>query len=312
MNEDERESARRGLWFAVAAYGAWGLIPLYFKLLVAIAPTEVLAHRVVWSFVFLLGVMAVVRRWSELAVVLRNRWAMATLVASTVLIAANWFTFIDAVTRGEVLQASLGYFITPLANVLLGLVFLGERLRPAQWLAVLLAAAGVANLTLASGHTPWIALALVTTFSLYGLLRKTVAADALLGLFVETAILLPSAIAYLVWLGARGQGTAMNTGTATLAALLLSGVVTAVPLLCFAAGARRLRLATLGLIQYLAPSLQFLVAVVVFGEPFAATQVVTFACIWIAVVIYTIDSLVGYRQQVAPVAAEVEASLAEP
>jgi chloramphenicol-sensitive protein RarD len=209
----------------------------------------------------------------------------------------NWLTYIYAVAIHQVLQASLGYFITPLMNVLLGVLFLKERLRPYQVAGILLAAIGVVNLGLLSGQLPWIAMTLATTFAFYGLLRKTLAVDGLIALYVETLFLLVPSLACLGWYAVQGTSALVDDDGSILALLALGGVVTTVPLLLFAAAARRLRFATLGVLQYLAPTVQFLLAVTVFGEPFSTAQLVSFACIWSAVAIYTFDSLRSYRRE---------------
>lgn len=293
---------RNGLLFGVVAYGLWGLIPLYFKLVASVTPLEVLAYRVVWSCLLLAVILTVVRQWGALQGVFRSRASMMSLLGSTVLIAVNWLIYIYAVTNDQVLQSSLGYFITPLMNVLLGVLVLGERLRKAQIAALALAATGVVILALYVGALPWIALSLAGTFSLYGLLRKTVAADSLVALSVETILLAPLCGLYLLALPLAAGLTARQVGalpTSLNMHLLLSfsGPMTVVPLLCFASAARRLRLTTLGILQYSAPTIQFVLAVLVFREPFSPTQLVSFCFIWAAVLIYTIESLWSYQNE---------------
>lgn len=295
----ERAATRRGLGYGLLAYAWWGMIPLYFKSVRHVPPWEVLAHRVLWSCVLLALVITVGRRWNLFVQALANRRALLTLAATTALIATNWFTYITAITAGDVLQASLGYFITPLANVMLGVIFLHEQMRRLQVVAIVIAVAGVVMLAVLGGEFPWIALTLAVSFSLYGLLRKTVEVDGLLGLFIETMFLLPLACLALGWLSLNGRGAFRLDNLPTDGLLMLGGAVTAVPLLSFAAAARRLRLATLGFLQYLAPSLQFLLAVLVFGEPFSRWQIASFACIWFAIVLYTLDSLGPYWRAVA-------------
>jgi chloramphenicol-sensitive protein RarD len=203
---------RKGLVYALGAYGLWGLIPLYFKTISNVSPLEILAHRVVWSFLLLAVIVTACRRWTELSAVLRSRKVVLTLLATTGLIAVNWLTYIYAVSANQVLQSSLGYFITPLMNVLLGVLFLKERLRTNQVLSILLAIVGVLNLGIVGGRLPWIALLLSISFSFYGLLRKTVAADGLLGLFVETLLLFPLAVSYIVWIEQRGMAVFGSAG----------------------------------------------------------------------------------------------------
>jgi chloramphenicol-sensitive protein RarD len=295
--EERPDHARAGLLYGLAAYGLWGLVPLYFKAIVQVPPAETLAHRVVWSVVFLAGVLSLTGRWPDLVRCFRSRPLLLILLASTLLIGLNWFVFIYAVSQRQVLETSLGYFITPLVNVLLGMVFFGERLRPRQWLALTLAAGGVLILAVAAGQVPWIALTLAVSFGTYGLLRKMAPIDGLISLAVETLLLFPAAVGFLgflAWDDAISWGAIDRT---TDVLLPLSGVVTTVPLLCFGAAARRLRLSTLGFLQYLSPSLAFLLAVGPFGEPFTTEQMASFGCIWTALAIYSADSVLAYRRR---------------
>lgn len=288
------KASHTGILYGIAAYGLWGLIPLYFKSVAHVAPLEILAHRALWSFVMLAILVRVLNRWREVGRGLCNGRLMLMLGLTTLLLAANWLTFIYSVLTKHVLQASLGYFINPLVNVLLGVLFLRERLRPWQVVSIVLALIGVVVLTTYVGQVPWIALTLATTFGLYALLRKLMSVDGLVSLAVETLVLLPIALVYLSYLGATGIATGRSSST--LGLLLLSGPVTTVPLLFFGAAARRLRLSTLGIVQYLTPSLHFLLAVFAFREPFSMAQVASFACIWTAIAIYTADSFRALRQ----------------
>lgn len=287
---------RTGFLYALAAFGFWGLGPIYFKAVAHVPPLEVLGHRVVWTVVLTALLIAAARDWTTLRRALSSRRVLLTLALSGSLVACNWLIFIHAVVSGQVLEASLGYFINPLLNVLLGMVFLKETLRPWQALAVLLAAAGTANLALSVGSLPLIALGLAFTFGVYGLLRKTVKIEAVNGLFVETTLVLPLALGYLTWIGLRSEGQFVAGGTTTTLLLMAAGLVTALPLVWFTAGARRLRYGTIGIIQYLAPTLQFLLAVVVFREPFGRAHLVTFGLIWTGLAIYTADSLAFQRR----------------
>lgn len=289
---------QRGILLGTAAYASWGLFPLYFKAVASVAPVEVLAHRGLWSFVVLAGLVALLGRWAELRRELRSGKLLLMLAFSTLLIGANWLAFIYAVISGQVLQASLGYFINPLVSVLLGVVFLRERLRPYQMLSMALALVGVLVLAGLVGEVPWIALALAATFALYGLMRKIMPVDGLTSLTVETLAMAPIAAAYLAYLAASRPSA--DHDWAMLGLLMLSGPVTTVPLLFFGAAARRLRLSTLGILQYLTPTLQFLLAVVAFREPFSHAQIVSFACIWTAVGIYTADSFRAAQQAQPP------------
>jgi len=276
--------------YALAAYLWWGMVPIYFKAVAYVPAMEVLAHRIVWSVVLLIILMRVYGRWRTALEALRCPKTVITLCVTTLLLALNWFTFIWAVAHDQVLQASLGYFINPLLSVLLGFVFLGERLRRWQMFSVALATVGVIYLTIACGQMPAVALILATTFGVYGLLRKTAKVDALVGLTVETVLIGPFALAYLIYLGVGGVGFFATVSRGTDLLLAFAGVVTAVPLLWFANAARRLRLSTLGFLQYIAPSLQFLLAVAAYGEIFTKEHLITFTCIWTALVIYSIDT----------------------
>lgn len=280
---------RAGALSAVSAFLMWGLFPLYWKLLSAVPALEVVAHRTVWSFVSVAAFVTLRRGWAEARSVLWHRPTLVMLSASALLIGFNWLLFIWAVLHAHIVEASLGYYINPLVNVLLGVVLLRERLSRPQKLAVALAGAGVLVLTVGHGRLPWIALALALSFGLYGLVRKTVKADAVVGLLGETALLVPFAAGYLVLAGVRGVG-AFGAGSPGISLLLaFGGAVTAVPLVLFARGARALPLSTVGLIQYLSPSIQFLLAVLVFREPFALVQGVAFVCIWCALALLTWD-----------------------
>lgn len=274
----------------MACYAWWGLAPIYFRAIRHVPTAEVLAHRILWSLLFLAVLVAWWGKGAEIRQALHDVRARRILVATTLLIAVNWLTFIWAVAHDEVLQASLGYYMNPLINVFLGFVFLRERLRRAQWWSVALAAAGVSYLTVSVGQAPWIALILGWTFGFYGLLRKTVRADPLTGLLVETMFLTPAAVGYLTWLLVTGTGTFAAHSRATDLLLLAAGVVTATPLLWFTHAARRLRLTTVGFLQYLAPSLHLLLAVVYFGESFTPVHRTSFACIWTALALFTLDA----------------------
>jgi chloramphenicol-sensitive protein RarD len=279
---------RRGILQACLAYVCWGLFPLYFKALQAVPPLELLAHRVLWSMLFVAGLLALKRRWSWIVPAWRDARVLRAFAASSLLISANWFLYIWAVVHDRIVEASLGYFINPLVNVLLGAFVLHERLRRGQWAAVALAAAGVAWLTWQAGALPWIALLLACSFAGYGLLRKTAPLGALEGLAMETLMLGPLAIALLAALWVRGAASFPHAGPLTLALLAAAGPITAVPLLLFAAGARRIPFSLLGLLQYIGPTLQLLVGVAVFHEPFGA-RAAGFAAIWAALALYTLE-----------------------
>jgi len=289
MTHRSRPVDSTGVAYAAAAYAAWGLFPVYFRLLAGVPAPEILAHRIVWSAAFLVALLTALRQWRDVRQTLRTPGALATLAATALLISTNWLIYIWAVNSGRVLDASLGYFVNPLVTVLLGVAFLRDRLSRLQKVAVLLAAAGVGVLVVSAGRIPWIALSLALTFGLYGLLRKQLRVDALSGLFAEVALLAPAALLYLAWIASRGDA---HFGTITRSTVLLaaSGVVTAIPLLWFAAGVQRLRLSTVGVLQYLNPTMQFGIAVFVFGEPFTRTTAISFGCIWASLAIYTADA----------------------
>lgn len=280
-----------GVLYAVAAYTSWGAFPLYFKALQQFAPLEVLLHRMVWSLAFIVIVLGVRRHWAWIGAALRQPKIVAGFAASALLLAANWFIYIWAVNNGRVVDASLGYFINPLFNVLLGALLLHERLRPVQWAAVGLAAAGVAWLTWQGGGLPWIALLLAITFGLYGLLRKTAALGALEGLALETLLLFPLAAGYLALLTLQGRNGFLDAAPAAQWLLIAAGPITAIPLLLFAAGARRIPLSLLGLLQYIGPTLQLLLGVWLYHEPFGGARLAGFALIWSALAVYSAESL---------------------
>ncbi len=295
---ESKKSLQTGVLLGIAAYFFWGFFPAFFKLVDHLSPLIILCHRIVWSFAFLVLLIIITRRQAEVFAMLRQRKVLLTLCASTLLIAGNWLTFLYAVNAGHVLQSSLGYFITPLFTILLGFLFLGERLHRWQNVSLLLAASGVLTLTVAQGELPWISLLLAFTFGTYSLLRKKLSIDALIGLLVETLLLAPFALLFLFY--AESQGTAFF-GELSLDPLflMLSGVVTAIPLLLFAASARRLRLATVGFLQYITPTLHFLLAIFAFREPFSTVHAISFTLIWVALVIYSVASL--RRTKVYPV-----------
>jgi chloramphenicol-sensitive protein RarD len=282
---------RTGILYAIAAYAIWGVLPIYLKALRHVSPLEILLHRVVWSFAFLLAVLAARRRWGWLKPALRSPAVVGRSVASAALLSVNWLVYIWAVNSGRVVDASLGYFITPLINVLFGVVLLRERLRPGQWLSVAMAGTGVVWLTARLGELPWVSLVLAVSFGSYGLLRKTSSLGALEGLTLETVLLSPLAAAVLGRLHAGGQTAFGHADAGTHALLLLAGPITAVPLLLFAAGMRRIPLSLLGILQYVSPTLQFLLGVFLYQERFDAMKLVGFLFIWSAVAVYSAEGL---------------------
>lgn len=282
-------SQQRGLPYALAAYGIWGFVPLFFKLLDSVPPVEVLSQRIVWSLPFCFIIMLFRRQVGEYIAALRNARVLRLLLASSLLIALNWLVYIYAIFTDHVLAASLGYYLNPLVNVLLGMVFLGERLSRLQGVAVVVAAIGVAILLAGALDTLWISLTLALSFGTYGLIRKVVPVGSLPGLAIETTLLLPVSMAaagYYLWIGdGRGFGSDLETSWLLAAA----GVVTAVPLLLFATAARRMSYAALGIVQYLAPTLQFLLGLFIFNEPLKPAQLFCFLLIWISIAVFSFD-----------------------
>lgn len=281
-----------GILYAASAFILWGIFPLYFHAIRAVPPLEILGHRMLWSLLFLAIVLTVRQQWKWLPQVVRQPRVLGAFIASALLLSSNWFVYIWSVNNGHVLDASLGYFINPLINVMLGMLVLKETLRRGQWLAIGLAACGVAWLTWSAGELPWIALILGISFACYGLLRKTAALAALEGLSLETMLLFPLALGYVLWLTVHGQNTFINTDTgATRWLLAAAGPITAIPLLLFAAGARKISMSALGLLQYLSPSLQALLGVWVFHEAFPSERLIGFAIIWTALALYVAEGL---------------------
>ena len=283
---------RLALMAALSCYLIWGFVPLVFQAVnrLGVGPWEILAHRIVWSIPVAFLFVFLAKQGGHLREVLRNRRTLAWLFLSSLLIATNWVVFIWAVTSNRMLESSLGYYINPLVNVLLGVVVLGERLRRQQWLAVGFAAAGVSYLTWQAGALPWIALMLALSFGGYGLLRKTVGVDAMAGLGTETLLTSPIAIAYLVYCELQGDGAFLKGDIGMLLMLALSGLLTALPLWLFSYGARRVPYSTVGLLQYIGPTISLALGVLVLHEPFGATRAVGFVFIWIGCLIYAIDS----------------------
>jgi chloramphenicol-sensitive protein RarD len=285
-----------GVIYAGSAFLIWSLGPIYWKALGAVPPLEIILHRVVWAFIFLLVLIFLGRRWDELFRALKDLKILLMLSATAVILGLNWWLYIWAINNNYMLQGSLGYYINPLVNVLFGVLFLRERLRPTQVLAVLLAAVGVVYLTISYGSFPWIALALASSFGLYGLIRKVAPVGPLVGLSIETMLLTTPAAVYLIHLGAKGSGSFLRGSVRIDLLLLGTSVLTAVPLTFFTAGARRINLSTLGLLQYIAPTGMFLLAVFYYHEPFSRVQVWTFIMIWTALAIYSTDSVIFFRR----------------
>jgi chloramphenicol-sensitive protein RarD len=277
---------RVGLLQGVLAYGLWGIVAAYWKLLADVDPIELIAHRALWGLIAFAAIVVVAGRWSAFVAALRDLRLVGVMALSGALLAVNWTVFVSATIHGHLLDASLGYFINPLVSVALGMLVLRERLTRLQWVAIALATVGVALLTWRAGRVPWVALVLAATFGLYGLVRKTARVDALVGSTVETVLLAPIAAIYLAWLGG---GAIADAGAREFALIAGTGVVTAVPLVLFTSAARRLPLSTVGFLQYLAPTGQFLLAVLAFGEPLAHDRLLAFGWIWAGLVVFSID-----------------------
>ncbi|PZV08508.1 MAG: EamA family transporter RarD [Leptolyngbya sp.] len=291
----DRPDTRLGTIYALLAYSTWGLLPIYWKLLGAASAVEVLSHRMIWSAVFLVGILLVQRRLGDLQLLLRSPSKVLVLLLTASLLTFNWGLYIYGVNSDRVVEASLGYYINPLVTVLLGFIFLKERLYRGQQVAVALAVVGVGYFIWQLGTVPWIALALAISFAFYGLLRKVVAVAPLVGLAVETLLITPLVLLVVSWLAVSGQGHFGESLPITLL-FIGAGVATSMPLLWFNKAAKQLTLATLGFFQYLAPSLSLLLGVFVYGEPFTNTHLVTFGCIWSALLIYSVSSLRAKRQ----------------
>jgi len=288
-----------GFLLGLTAYALWGVLPVYFKALSAVPAVDIVAHRILWSLPFLAILILVTRGWDKVRAVASRPRTLGILFVTALLIGGNWLLYVYAVTSGHILAASFGYYLNPLANVLLGRFVLREKLVRMQWAAVAIAAAGISVLAAGALGQLWLSIALCVSFALYGLLRKIVPADALTGLAVETAILFPLAIAWLGWLALASQPVLGTTGMET-GLLVFSGVISTTPLLLFTAAARRLPYSTLGMLQFLAPTLQFLIAVLVYGEPFTLAHAIAFVAIWTALALYVVAMLRSPRLPQAP------------
>lgn len=283
----------RGIWYGLVAYGLWGFLPIYWKTLQQIPALEIMGNRVIWSLITMSLLLTGLRQWDWVRRL--DRATLITFAAIAGLIGVNWYIYIWAVNAGFIVETSLGYFINPLVNVLLGALFLGERLRKVQYIAVGLAAAGVIYLTLSYGALPWIALSLAFTFGFYGLLKKRVTIRPTHGLTLETAILFPFALAYLLFITSRGEAQVLAASPFIVLLVMAAGVITSVPLIAFAAAAQRLTLTSLGLMQYMAPTLQFCIGIFVYKEPFSSAQLVGFVIIWTALLLYTGETIQHQR-----------------
>lgn len=287
----QRAPANLGVIYAASAFAIWGIIPIYWKFLTHVGPVEIVMHRIMWTLIFALAALAAWQRLPKLWAALRDRRSLGLLTISALLIATNWGIFIWAVTVDRIIETSLGYYINPLVNFVLGAVFLSERLTRIQLIAVGLATLGVLNQTIALGFLPWVSLVLALSFGVYGLIRKTVPVESLEGLTVESIILSPIAFGYVIFLTVTKQGAFLHTDLWTDFNLIIAGPLTAIPLLLFAAGARLVSLSTIGFLQYLAPSIALLIAVFMYNEPFTQTHAITFALIWSALALISWEAL---------------------
>lgn len=295
IEQAEARRARTGFFYGLAAYGLWGVMPVYFKWLKAVPSIDIVAHRVVWSLLVLVALVAAAKAWSQVLEAVRSRKALAILFMTALLIGSNWLLYVYAINSGHILAGSLGYYLNPLANILLGRFILKERLTRLQWAAVAIAATGIAVLAAGALGTLWISLALCFSFATYGLLRKIIHVESLAGLTVETSLLFPIALGWLLLGGAIGQPMGPGGNEAML--LVAAGIVSTVPLLCFTAAARRLAYSTVGMLQFIAPTLQFLLAVAIYDEPFTRAHAMAFGCIWTALALYLWSMIRSARER---------------
>ncbi len=295
----EQQRAKQGVLLAIAAYTMWGIAPIYFKALGGIPPLEILSHRIVWSVLLLAVLLHFGQGWANVKQVISQKKRTFLLLCSATLVAINWLIFIWAVNSDMMLEASLGYYINPIINVILGMLFLQERLRKLQWVAVALAATGVLIELIAFGSIPYVSFALAISFGFYGLLRKKINADAQTGLFIETLFLAPIAAVYLLSIDTPTSSMWSNSLNLNLL-LIAAGIVTTAPLLCFTGAATRLKLSTLGFFQYIGPSLMFLLAVTVYQEPLTEAKLITFGFIWLALVLFSVDGIHNHKRKPIP------------
>ncbi|HAS15038.1 MULTISPECIES: EamA family transporter RarD [Idiomarina] len=289
---DDAVRARHGVFFALAAYTFWGIAPVYFKLVKQVPAFEILSHRIIWAFLMVFVLIVAMKRLDRIRPILKSRKLVLRLTLATCLLGGNWFLFIWAVNTDHMLDASLGYYINPLLNVAIGMAFFAERMRRLQLIAIGMAVVGVSIQVITFGSVPWVALALASSFAIYGAIRKRLPVDSISGLWLETAILLPVMLIYLFGF-AQSASSDLTANPWTLNLLLVAaGLVTTIPLLCFTAAAQRLRYATLGFFQYIAPTLMFILAVMVYGEPLEESKLVTFIIIWSALALYSFDSII--------------------
>lgn len=294
----------KGNWYAVGAYTIWGVLPVYWKWLHHVPAPQLLSHRIIWSFLLLIIVILLSRQWNTFRKGILKPRVLRVYIVAALLIAVNWLVYIWAVNAGYIIETSLGYFINPLLSVLMGVIFFHEHLRPAQWIPIGLAGAGVLYLTIVYGSLPWIALCLAFSFAFYGLVKKIAPLGSLYGLTLETGILFVPAMTYLVYSETISQGAFLHTGAVPDALLVGAGLMTTIPMLMFASAARRIPLFLVGIFQYIAPTLQFLLGVLVYKEPFTIVRFVGFAIVWVALILFGVEGFIAYRSQSAAAAAD--------
>jgi chloramphenicol-sensitive protein RarD len=296
----------KGILYAFGAYLIWGLVPIYWKLIKHVPAIQLIGHRITWSFILLAIILFAARKWLELFKLASDRKILRIYFIAALLVGANWFIYVWAVNSGYIVEASLGYFINPLLSVLLGLIFLRERLRLFQWIAIGLAAAGVIYLTVDYGHLPWISLGLAFTFGFYGLVKKMAPLGPLNGLTLETGILFIPALIFLAYQDRLGRGAFLHTGFVSDLLMAGAGFITTIPLLLFASAARRIPLTTIGIMHYITPTCQFLLGVLVYGEAFSATRAVGFGIVWIALIIFGVEGFLSFRSAPSKSVPELE------
>lgn len=287
----------KGVLYGIGAYVLWGVFPIYFKLIAEVPATQILGHRIVWSFGLMVAIVLVRKDWKALGPALRTPKTVAVYTLAALLLSINWLVYIWGVNSGFIVETSLGYFINPLVNVLLGVIFLRERLRPIQWLPIGLAAVGVGYMTLAYGQLPWIALTLALSFGFYGLVKKVSSLDSLHGLTLETGLMVVPATLFLLWTESQGTGAMGSASPYLMGMLMLLGVITSVPLLMFGTAVRSIPLSLLGLLQYIAPTCQFLIGVLMYGEPFDQVRLIGFSLIWLALALLWTEGMIDRRHR---------------
>ena len=291
----------KGIWYGIAAYAMWGFFPIYWKLLHDVPALQLLGHRIAWSFLLLLAYVLLTKKWNDFRSVAFDRKTLGIYAVAGVLLSLNWLIYVWGVNAGFIVETSLGYFINPLLSVLFGVIFLREKLRPMQWLPVIIAAIGVTYLTITYGRPPWIALSLAFTFGLYGLVKKLSPLGSVFGLTLETGIVFPAALVYLIVVQANGTGGFLHDGLTVDLLLIGAGVVTTIPLLMFASAAKEIPLNMIGVLQYFAPTIQFLIGVFVYKEPFDTTRFIGFGIVWLALIIFWVENVSAHRRPVASI-----------